>query len=274
MGTVFDSEAIEKLGWRQGAILDENMGALAGEHAPKRVVLEQSDYLIITTHDCDVLNAALEKEPVVEILRARVTSDTVNKLLQAGRNPRTLQLNGQGHSLTCVVHDRWTMPRELLAGEAPRAFLDDKQKRLLSEWLAKRYIRSAFPSAFDRRWRRKLGAWQKLLAKHSNCLQGVYMQLNTLAELGDDTTYTCNILLAVPASKRMGEDWPNKRAQLEEQVEEFWLQFDGIDCEEVDVQGTDEIVLERLSVYQRFDADWVSFTDGSETTATISDMQL
>ena len=40
----------------------------------------------------------------------------------------------------------------------------------VAEWLAKRYIRAAFPTAFDLRWRAKLKDWQKLLKKHSEWL--------------------------------------------------------------------------------------------------------
>lgn len=115
--------------------------------------------MIVTSHDCDIVNGKLEKEPSVEVLRAAVVSQKKPDKQQVwGRNPREMQLaadDGAGGSvaLSVKVHERWSMPRELLMLEGPRGVLDSKTRRLVAEWLAKRYIRAAFPTAFDARWR-------------------------------------------------------------------------------------------------------------------------
>lgn len=157
----FDSDAIAKLGWRQGAILGAKLAELACKHAPETVSVDGADWLIVTSHDCDIVNFSLDKEPVIEILRARVgAAKQVDKQQSWGRNPRTLQLAGQGDQglvlLLCTVHDRWAVPRDILLQEPPTKYLLDKERRLVAEWLAKRYIRAAFPTAFDLRWRAKL----------------------------------------------------------------------------------------------------------------------
>jgi hypothetical protein len=77
------------------------------------------------------------------------------------------------------------------AGGAARLCLADKERRLIAEWLAKRYIRAASPTAFDLRWRAKRKDWQQLLKKQSDWLQGVYLRLNTLDELPDGSPYKC-----------------------------------------------------------------------------------
>ena len=84
------------------------------------------------------------------------------------------------------------IPRELLLQEVPQGQLADKERRLIAEWLAKRYIRAAFPTAFDLRWRTKMRPWQRLLRRHSEWLQGVYLRLNTLAELPEGAPYRCH----------------------------------------------------------------------------------
>jgi hypothetical protein len=64
-----------------------------------------------------------------------------------------------------------------------------------------------------------------------------------------------------------------KRDQLEREIQAFWGQFKpGIDCAGVEPQGTDEITLADLELYQRFDADWVSFEDHTSTTPPAADM--
>jgi hypothetical protein len=162
MSTAFDASAIEQHGWRQGAVLGVSLAADVRKLAPNGIAFADSDWLIVTSHDCDVLNGKLEKEPTVEVLRAAVVQQKKPDKQQVwGRNPREMQLavsDGAGGEvvLAVKVHERWSMPRELLALEAPRCVLDGKPRRLIAEWLAKRYIRAAFPTAFDARWRSKM----------------------------------------------------------------------------------------------------------------------
>ena len=278
MAEVFDSKEISKRGWRQGAILGDALAKLAGGHAPATVDVDRADWLVLTSHDCDVVNVSIDKEPVVEVLRMRaVAARKADRLLSSGRNPRSLQLAIEARKapvvLSCIAHDRWTIPRNLLTRESPAHFLPDKERRLVAEWLAKRYIRAAFPTAFDQRWRSKLNDWQKLLRNHSDWVQGVYLWLSTLDELSAETPYQCHLLLAVPHPKRGTVDWAGKRTEIEEKAQAFWSQFEpGIECAGVDVQGTDEITLADIEPYQRFDADWVSFEDETPTTPPVVDI--
>lgn len=263
----FDSDAIANLGWRQGAILGAKLAAIACNHAPKTVFVSDGDWLVVTSHDCDIVNFSIDKEPVVEVLRARVAaSKKVDKQQLWGRNPRILQLaidvGTDATVLSFAVHDRWFIPRDLLVQEAPTGCLPDKERRLIAEWLAKRYIRAAFPTAFDQRWRSKLRDWERLLREHSEWIQGVYLRLSTLGELPEDQPYKCHLILAVPHEKRGGPAWPQRREELEQAITAFWNQFKpSIECAGVEPLGTDEIALADIELYQRFDADWVSFDD-------------
>ena len=164
------------------------------------------------------------------------------------------------------------MPRDLLMRESPAQCLPDKERRLVAEWLAKRYIRAAFPTAFDQRWRSKQKDWQKVLRKHSEWMQGVYLRLSTLGELPVGTPYQCHLILAVPHRSRGGSGWATKRSEIGDDVRAFWGQFEpGIECAGVEVLGTDEITLADIEPYQRFDADWVSFEDETSTTPPVVD---
>ena len=274
----FDSEAVARLAWRQGSILGPKLAQHAHTYAPKRVAMNDEDRLIVTSHDCDVVSPSLDKEPVVEILRGQIATATkVDTQLSGGRNPRMLHLafesGATGAVLVCSVHDRWPIPRDLLQREVPQGQLADKERRLVAEWLAKRYIRAAFPTAFDRRWRAKTKTWQRLLRRYSEWLQGVYLRLNTLSELPEGAPYRCHLILAVPLDKRTGAGWPAQRDNLEREVQGFWDQFKpGIECAGVEPLGTDEITLADIVPYQRFDGDWVSFDDDTSTTPMTVDM--
>ena len=158
--------------------------------------------------------------------------------------------------------------------EAPVGFLPTAERRLVAEWLAKRYIRSAFPTAFDYRWRGKSNAWRKLLTKHSSWIQGVYLRLDTLRELPLGTPYRCHLLLAVPHEKRSFLDWWDSKDAMERAFTDFWDQFrPGIECESVEVLTTDRITLADIERYQRCDADWVSFEDDTAVTPLATDFR-
>ena len=77
----FNSAALVQLGWRQGSILGSELARVARKHAPERVTMNDEDRLIVTSHDCDIVSPSLDKEPVVEILRAGIaTSSTANRV--------------------------------------------------------------------------------------------------------------------------------------------------------------------------------------------------
>ena len=272
---------LEALGWRQGAILDRELASRAWEHAPAGLRRDDRCRLVVTSHDCDLLNPMIAKEPVVEVLRASMVPDGhAAGVTSSGRNPRTLTLSGvavEGNdtALDFNVHDRWQVPRPLLMAERPVGFLSDRDRRLVAEWLAKRYIRAAFPTAFDLRWRRKSRSWRILLAKHSRWIKGVYLRLNTQREQPADQPYRCSMLAAVPHEKQHHRDWVEAREVMERAFMEFWNQFHpGIVCEEVDVLPTDRITLAELERYQRFDADWISFEDDTSVVPLSADLRL
>ena len=74
MAEVFDSEHIARQGWRQGAILGDALAEFAAEYAPRTVDVDQADWLVLTSHDCDIVNANIAKKPVVEVLRMRAAA--------------------------------------------------------------------------------------------------------------------------------------------------------------------------------------------------------
>lgn len=274
-----NGDTVADLGWRQGAFLGSGLASEAWSVAPAVVEVNADDRLIVTSHDCDVVNPSLEKEPVVEVLRARVVDAPSARPgpYSSGRNPRELQLNYAEETrrivLRCTAHERWPVSRRILTKEPPCGHLPPQERRLVSGWLAKRYIRGAFPTEFDRRWRSKSRQWRSLLESYSEWIQGVYLRLNTHGELPTGRPYACGVLLAVPQDHRRRTDWPATRDDLESRLFAFWEQFKPhIRCADSDVLGTDEITLAQLSSYQRFDADWVSFEDDTATTPNVIDL--
>ncbi len=75
MSREFDAGAVAELGWKQGAILGQRLAKQARKHVSATLARSDRCCLVATSHDCDILNTAIEKEPVVEVLRAKIAAD-------------------------------------------------------------------------------------------------------------------------------------------------------------------------------------------------------
>ena len=96
MACGFDSTKIEAAGWRQGAVLGEEVAKTAIQAAPEHVQFQDEDWLILTSHDCDIANFSLKKEPLVEVIRAGPTkAQSIDKQKAWGRNPRKIQVEAK-----------------------------------------------------------------------------------------------------------------------------------------------------------------------------------
>src|SRR6266496_2217796 len=60
MAPAFDLAAIEGHRWRQGSVLGPGLFREARDRAPAGIQLRDDDWLIVTSHDCDIANGALD----------------------------------------------------------------------------------------------------------------------------------------------------------------------------------------------------------------------
>lgn len=275
MSEINFGKEVEALGWRQGSILTKADAMHVRSLAPKHVNMTDDDWLIVISHDCDIVNYCLKKEPFVELLHAQpIHSHISDEQLIYGRNPRVIQfqglLNGRTIPLSCGIHARWIIPRNILRNGKPceERRIDNKVRRALGEWVAKRYIRPAFPSEFDLRWKgeksKNLKSWTKIIKELSLSVSSFYLSIEPRTELLASESYHCKILIAVPAKFKENQDWSTQREEIDQKIKTFWRQFrPGIICDEgeVTILSTDEITLDMLEEYDRFDADWLSFSE-------------
>lgn len=252
----FDANVILKNGWGQGSVFGEE---LRENYCPGW------DIVVVISHDCDVAHHKLEGEPKVEVICGQ-RIQSLDKIKTQGRHPRELHLETLGAEFALSIHDRDFLPREILIDSCPAGQLESKERRILTEWLAKRYIRSAFPNNFDRRWRIERKKWEKLMKSSSQIVQSVYLRLSTMDELEDDAPYKVEVLLAVTDDGAKDLD---ARHDLESNVLEFWNERSGVECVEARTLGLDEITLKDMMNYQRFDLDWISFEDDTESSPVV-----
>lgn len=89
MTTPFDSDEVVRLGWRQGAILGTELSTAATKYAPETVSVNAADWFILTSHDCDIANSSIDKEPVVGIRSLPAATNKRKTItILAGRSTR------------------------------------------------------------------------------------------------------------------------------------------------------------------------------------------
>lgn len=145
-------DAIEEIrgkGWAQGAVIAPEAARALVFRVP--MVVEDDAVLVVISQSCDVVQPSLEKEPWVEVLKARCAQATDGNFAH-GKHPRTVQFELEGVRYEASCHDRSVFPREELAKIEPdKRRLTEHTIAMLADWISKRYVRPAFPDELNRR---------------------------------------------------------------------------------------------------------------------------
>jgi hypothetical protein len=166
------------------------MREVAESACPKGTFAE-TELGVVLSHDCDLARGP-EKEPWVEIIVVRPIEGPAQGSQTRMKNPRVLDFHGRldGTPITgrVLAADRNLIPKAHLAGRSPSAFLETDPAGLLAAWIARRYIREAFPTEFDRRWSSARKAIRDHLRATGEYLEAIYLRLDE-RELGPDEKY-------------------------------------------------------------------------------------
>ncbi len=194
-------EKIRASGWRQGSVIERQS---AGERLKTLLegTLSELTHWIVLSQDCDLVNGSYDKEPEVELLGCKVVEGADGSLTH-GKNPRRIHLSAQigNHStvMEARVFHRFAFPRHVLEESAPTVgctlLLDEV--RILIEWVARRYTRSAFPDEFNRRIQKAQKGFKKVLTDNGAVISGVWLALNTFSELAPGEPYRIGVRVAM-----------------------------------------------------------------------------
>jgi len=175
-----DFELFIKRNWRQGAILPENLAQEIAKEMNLAMSVEDGDKVVVTSHDCDINSRNFTDEPYAELVIARESAFDGNKKM--GKSSRFLQLEinvkGEDRCYEFRASDRFSIERSRLVSFSPSAYLSPKNTNFLSEWLARRYSRAAFPNAFDKRISPLKSKIKKCLKNVSGDIFGIYFLLD------------------------------------------------------------------------------------------------
>lgn len=186
-----DATDILPNGWRQGSIAPQDLADALRQD--QQLEIQGDSLLLVASHDCDVTNASFEVEPDVEFLIARPVGAR-NGTFTRGKNPRRLHLEvvtpDGPRPFEVACGDRVRTSRRRLIGLRPLDGhgLRPQDRRLLAQWLARRYDRAAFPSAFDARWKPVRDKIRRLLQRTGQFVDHVFITVED-TELPEGETY-------------------------------------------------------------------------------------
>lgn len=162
------------------------------------------------------------------------------------------------------------MPKHALQAHAPDIDrrLDTTERRCLAQWLGKRYVRAAFPDAFNDRVRPATSRLRKHLKKTGGALiGGLYVLLNSDDELPDDVPYEM-VLRGVMRVE--DHESPEKREQALATMKAVAAELGrlpDIELSDWELVSAAEMSLDDLDYFQRWDYDDLSDrTEGAART--------
>lgn len=239
--------------WRQGSVLPSEL-----------LPAEFTDRIgVVVSHSCDLANSSLSSEPEFEWIPAIRIAATDGNMVRC-RNPRILHIPSagpEGEHLSFAMRDRRFSDRRILSGKESVATLSPESTALISEWMARRYERAAFPDAFNDRRRPIARAVRKRLATSAGSdMLGLWVALSSDEELGSGEEYRIALLATV------SDDLPSTRLDAVENLLGFVSQQLG-SCSGIEVRGDpvvareSDVTLTVLRSYRRLD-DWDDLSRG------------
>lgn len=255
-----DPTKINGNGWLQGAILpDELRDAVLEERAVGR----DRAVVVVLTQDCDLVHSSYDAEPHAELITGTVVAVADNGL-RHGRNPRRLHVEAQRDGSPVVlafsIHDRLLVPRPLLEDHAPHPslVLGLAERRMLCEWVAKRYVRAAFPDAFNERLRAAHRKIDKALKRGGEHVTGLFLMIDPDEEQPVDRDYRLFLRVVTTTEALTSAEREVELVRLAKIIADALASCDGIVVEDHELLSESEFTLADLRFFKRWDWDYRS----------------
>jgi len=135
---------------------------------------------------------------------------------------------------------------------------------LLREWMAKRYVRPAFPDSLNRRLRSGSPgkAIRKLLETKGQLFQELYLMCLPIdRELPDDQPYRISLWLAVTTDNSRNPPFLVQAHAACREIATALKSCSGIDLLECKVRSEREITLDDLLFFKSWDFDYLTYRE-------------
>ena len=261
-------ETIRRMGWRRGSVIPGNLADVIFRDPIVRPADPDETQFLVLSHDCDLVHHDLIAEPTIEIISFKSVASVDGYCLH-GKNPRRLHLSDPLDSqyFEFQAKSRRFCDRRLLAVAPPETattFSDD-QIRCLVDWIARRYLRTAFPDAFNDRLKPAASKLNKLLKSGGKQITSIFVEME-MRELGDDETYNL-ILYALMRSPDFADSLQKIAiTEVLSQMESIInSNCKGVEVKESILQSEEEMSVAQIRLISRLEFDHLSHGENNAT---------
>jgi hypothetical protein len=255
--------------WRQGSIIPHE--ALT-PHLP---AVDPEALYILLTQDCDILHHDYDAEPDIEMHIARTADETDGNLLHA-KNPRRLQFTVADRTYEIKMHERCHAPRESLLGHVPPELnLGEDLIRTIVRWTANRYLRSAFPDAFNERLvaaKRSMRRIEAALKRDGGLITGIFLWVDPPEEIAAERRY--RVIMRLTAKEDVFEqtETETRALELNETIRREFDSIEGIEIVDYQLVSESDFSLADMRTMLRWDYDYLSYRAGTpdDTAPAVS----
>lgn len=250
--------------WHQGSILLVEQNISLKTQFPQ---LKDADFIVAISHDCDIAQEDLDKEPNVEFIAGNfIQLNEVNGNLTFAKNPRTLQLtffsvDQQKKCIQLKATDKFLMPKNSLQKYKPdyNFLLDAEQKNILQDWLSVRYRRHAFPDKFNERFSSVEKILKKEGGKYSADIIAYYLDYDPKnTELLPGEPYECSISIVYSVDILSARENAERVAKKILEKRDYFFEM-GIDLRSCEVFSESEFTLFDMRRHIMYVADYLSY---------------
>jgi len=261
MSTDIRSNLIEQ-GWKQGTIIC-NIKEDSFQQFAHWDINNNGVYLIIS-QTCDLINPSFQNEPFFEVIQLVQIEASPSNEYTGGKNSREIQLEFEFHgeltTFQALPYKRFFVDRQLLAKLEPDSYLPDNIKDMLVIWLAKRLSRTAFPDAFDQRWKARRKQIETIIKKLKS-INNIYIKIDPFDEAGNDTEYKVDIYLLMDAELYDDLEILDEYNKYKQSLEDQFNQCESIDLQSIEIISDADITLREIQEFKRWDYSYLSYRE-------------
>lgn len=173
---------------------------------------------------------------------------------QSRKGTRILDLYMAGKTVCFSIHDRFRVPKGIFVnlGKDPNLHFSNSERDILRRWIARRYVRSAFPDAFNVRLKQNNKFQELLKSDLVRNVSGIWIDVAD-SELPDTSSYQIRVIVGL--ENHVGTELQDK---LEEAFDAAFPTGEGVTITDIQVLTYDDITLRHLLTFRRLDRDSLS----------------
>ena len=253
-------ETLKRNGWKQGVII-----------LPTKLIEANTDHIgyMVLTQTCDCINRHFDTEPHLELLPLRKLRDgELDKQLINARNPRRIHFELTEQDKSLWVSAQISEVLKVDRSEHESLCISSKLKiaqHIIDDiimWRAARYLRTAFPDAFEEAFREnKIAAkFSAKIKKHAAHIERILIGIDPFKEISADEPYDIQLYFMIEPETKTDKEVIKNLGILSDEIEILLASSKSFIDAQCHVQSLDEMSLHEAAKFLDFTRyDYLSF---------------